>query len=78
MLGSLIREPTGSHSPTRSAGPVGPASAPGGRGWKGAVAEEKRGFAESRQHHGAACGPNFKRCPSSPSPQPQDGGGSEE
>ena len=77
MLGSPTREPTGSHSPPRSAGRVGPASAPGGRGWKGAVAEETRGFAESWQHHGAACAPHFKRCPSSPSPQPQDGGSEE-
>lgn len=49
MLGSPTREPTGSHSPSRSAGRVGSASAPGGRGWKGGVAEEKRGFAEFRQ-----------------------------
>lgn len=62
--------------PTRSAGlwaRLAPLAAEAGRG---AVAEEKRGFAESRQHHGAACGPNFKRCPLLPSPQPQDGGGS--
>ena len=63
MLGSPTREPTGSHSPPRSAGRVGPASAPGGRGWKGGVAEEKRGFAESRQRHAAACGPHFKTLP---------------